>query len=138
MTISQTIREQIRQGEIIGAIKSLREETGMSLQDAKNAVDALASGKEWPLQPSARENTPLSSAVLDQLLAGQKIEAIKLLRNETGIGLKDAKDAVERVILARPELKERIDEINRQALKKFGTALALIAAVILLIIYYVQ
>lgn len=35
---------------------------------------------------------------LEQLLsAGRKIEAIKLVRERTGLGLKDAKDAVERL-----------------------------------------
>src|SRR5512140_1750497 len=36
-----------------------------------------------------------SQAVLDLAAAGQKIQAIKLYRTETGAGLKDAKDAVE-------------------------------------------
>ena len=31
------------------------------------------------------------------LLAGKKINAIKLYREQTGVGLKDAKDAVERI-----------------------------------------
>lgn len=37
----------------------------------------------------------LPANVLDALRRGQKIEAIKLLREQTGIGLKEAKDAVE-------------------------------------------
>ena len=36
-------------------------------------------------------------AVQDCLLQGRKIEAIKLYRQLTGVGLKDAKDAVERM-----------------------------------------
>ncbi|MEV6596204.1 ribosomal protein L7/L12 [Actinoplanes sp. NPDC051346] len=38
-------------------------------------------------------------AVLRELLAGRKIQAIKLYREATGVGLKEAKDAVE--LLAR-------------------------------------
>lgn len=38
---------------------------------------------------------PLPDDVLDALRRGNKIEAIKLLRQKTGLGLKEAKDAVE-------------------------------------------
>jgi len=38
-------------------------------------------------------------AVLQELLAGRKIQAIKVYREATGVGLKEAKDAVE--LLAR-------------------------------------
>jgi hypothetical protein len=38
-----------------------------------------------------------SQAVLDALASGRKIEAIKLLREEQGLSLKDAKEAVERL-----------------------------------------
>jgi ribosomal protein L7/L12 len=37
----------------------------------------------------------LSDAVRGHLDAGRKIEAIKLLREETGVGLREAKDAVD-------------------------------------------
>jgi ribosomal protein L7/L12 len=37
----------------------------------------------------------LSAEVQDALQRGQKIEAIKLYRQATGVGLKEAKDAVE-------------------------------------------
>ncbi len=39
--------------------------------------------------------TGLPDKVVDALRRGDKIEAIKLLREQTGIGLKEAKDAVE-------------------------------------------
>jgi large subunit ribosomal protein L7/L12 len=38
----------------------------------------------------------LSPRVADLLARGKKIEAIKVYREETGVGLKEAKDAVER------------------------------------------
>ncbi|MBK7052371.1 MAG: hypothetical protein RL710_3348 [Pseudomonadota bacterium] len=39
----------------------------------------------------------LPADVLDALLSGNKIEAIKLLRQRTGIGLKEAKDQIDAV-----------------------------------------
>src|SRR5262245_30234534 len=41
------------------------------------------------------EGSSWESRVLDLMRAGQKIEAIKIYRTETGAGLKEAKDAVE-------------------------------------------
>lgn len=43
-----------------------------------------------------REPEPGTPAgVLEELLAGRKIQAIKVYREATGVGLKDAKDAIE-------------------------------------------
>jgi len=44
---------------------------------------------------------PYSDAVLQAVDAGRKIEAIKLLREETGLGLKEAKDEVDRLVQQR-------------------------------------
>ena len=40
-------------------------------------------------------SNPLPANVLDALQAGNKIEAIRLLREATGLGLKEAKDWVD-------------------------------------------
>jgi ribosomal protein L7/L12 len=40
-------------------------------------------------------NKDIPAAVLDALQRGNKIEAIKIYRESTGVGLKEAKDAVE-------------------------------------------
>jgi ribosomal protein L7/L12 len=40
-------------------------------------------------------------AVLQELLAGRKIQAIKVYREATGVGLKEAKEAVERLATQR-------------------------------------
>ena len=45
-----------------------------------------------------------SSAVLQAVDAGRKIDAIKLLREETGLGLKEAKHEIDQLaILRRPQ-----------------------------------
>ncbi len=41
----------------------------------------------------------LDSEVIDAIEAGQKIQAIKVLRSQTGIGLKEAKNTVENYIV---------------------------------------
>jgi ribosomal protein L7/L12 len=47
----------------------------------------------------------LSVAAISALHQGNKIEAIKILREERNIGLKDAKDAVEDYIRSQPALQ---------------------------------
>lgn len=44
---------------------------------------------------STAHHDPLPAEVIAAVQRGEKIEAIKILRERTGIGLKDAKDAVE-------------------------------------------
>ena len=52
--------------------------------------------------------------ILNALIAGRKIEAIKLYREATGKGLKDAKDFIDRLV---EELAERHPELleNRRS-----------------------
>jgi hypothetical protein len=46
----------------------------------------------------------LSAQVLNAIHAGRKIDAIKLLRKERGLGLKEAKDIVDAYTMANPQL----------------------------------
>ena len=88
-------------GKKIEAIKIYRQETGSGLKEAKDAVEALAAGR-----PLARRSgksveilgvdpTSLEGQVLTLMRDQKKILAIKLYREQTGVGLKQAKDAVE-------------------------------------------
>lgn len=100
LTESQTkqIVTEIRQGRKIQAIKLMREFTGFGLAEAKDAVERMEA--EGSARPSSDSATPpqgnsLAKPVVDALLAGRKIEAIRLHRQRTGLGLKEAKDEVE-------------------------------------------
>ena len=48
---------------------------------------------------------PLSIAAISALQQGNKIEAIKIVREERNIGLKQAKDAVEDYVRSQPALQ---------------------------------
>lgn len=103
------VRRYVASGEKILAIKRWRELTGLGLAESKAAVDALfAQGLPAPLASVPHGHGVLPQApktgvappelVLEarQLVAnGRKIEAIKRWREVTGLGLKEAKDAVE-------------------------------------------
>ena len=86
------VQAAIARGNKIEAIRLLREATGLSLASAKEAVEHAGLPS---LQRSAGGTHALPPQVLAELARGNKIEAIKLLREATGVGLKEAKDTVD-------------------------------------------
>ena len=81
----------IRGGNKIAAIKLYREKTGLGRKEAKDAVDSMdlsTSGAQ------ATAGAPMAE-VEAAIQRGNLIEAIKLYREVTGMGLKESKDAVE-------------------------------------------
>ncbi len=96
------IRQLVEQGQKIEAIKLVRQQTDLGLQEAKAAVEAIERGESPTLTP--RQPTGAGSAynldlapIQDALVQGNKVQAIKLYREQTGVGLEDAKDAVEAI-----------------------------------------
>jgi hypothetical protein len=65
----------------------------------------------------------LPDQVISQIRAGRKIQAIKLLRESQGIGLKEAKHAVDAYMLANP---------SPQQAKSGSNGLVLIVALLLI------
>jgi ribosomal protein L7/L12 len=94
MDAGQQLAELIRQGRKIEAIKLVREQTGCGLAEAKAAVEKLERGE--PLAPAAPAGD-LTEEIRALVRAGRMIEAIKLYRERTGTGLKEAKDAVDKI-----------------------------------------
>lgn len=103
----------IREGNKIEAIKAYRETFDVSLAEAKSAVEKMEAGQPV-IMPSGAPASPARSsqsvsheaftrAEISRLVQlGNKIEAIKLYREKTGAGLKEAKDAVEAFEAGRP------------------------------------
>jgi len=85
----------LARGQTIEAIKLLRAATGLGLKEAKDAIDLHLDGR--PPRPSVASMLSLPFAVSSAVKQGRKIEAIRLLREQGGLGLKEAKDAVEAV-----------------------------------------
>lgn len=52
----------------------------------------------------AESSQGLPAAAVDAVSKGNKIEAIKIVRQERGIGLKESKEAVEAYLAERPDL----------------------------------
>ncbi|GCE04117.1 ribosomal protein L7/L12 [Dictyobacter aurantiacus] len=74
----------------IFAIKTYRVRTGVGLREAKQAVESI----ERELKAAA--NPYMDTDKLQSMVqAGQKLQAIKYYREMTGVGLKEAKEAVD-------------------------------------------
>ncbi len=89
-------------GDTIGAIKLYRELSGLGLKESRDAVEALIAGRGLPARPAPAPSRPLADPAGDAEIrrlvsGGQLIDAIKRYRKLTGAGLKDAKDAIERM-----------------------------------------
>ena len=95
----QRIHELIHNQQLIHAIKLYREVTGTGLAEAKDAVEAMARGEALkPPSGMLDYDNPILEARIKSLLAKkQKVTAVKIYREEYGVGLKDAKDAVDRI-----------------------------------------
>jgi ribosomal protein L7/L12 len=96
---------QLQRGNKIQAIKLLREYSGLGLKEAKDAVEALERSPAAPLPgPAPARPAPAPGASPDDdpevrllLQRGNKIAAVKRVRELTGWGLKESKDYVDRL-----------------------------------------
>jgi ribosomal protein L7/L12 len=95
-SLPEHIAELIRNGRKIEAIKMLRLETGVDLKTAKEAVDRLDADPAFDPVPALNaEGIP--DDVLLLAWEGQLIPAIRLLRQQSGLGLKEANEIVQQL-----------------------------------------
>jgi ribosomal protein L7/L12 len=97
-TLPQPVQDALQRGQLVEAIKLMRAGTGLGLKETKDALEAYMRG-EPPAAGFAPQaltgGAPLPAQVREALDQGNKIEAVRRLRGLTGLGLKEAKDAVE-------------------------------------------
>jgi len=93
---SPAVAESLARGDKILAIKRYREEHGVGLREGLAAIQRLA------IEPrvEAMSATGASPAVVDALARGKQILAIKRYRQEHGVGLREAKEAIDRLAQA--------------------------------------
>jgi ribosomal protein L7/L12 len=89
--------ELVAQGKKIQAIKDLRAASGLGLKEAKDAVDAMAAGHDISgvLLPRLEVPATAEERARKLIAQGRTIQAINLIREETGLGLKEAKEAAD-------------------------------------------
>jgi len=82
-----------------------------------------------------KQNTAFPAAAEAALLQGNKIEAIKIVRKERGVDLKEAKDIVEQHVAARPGLQMQME--SAQAASRQGFLPWLMAVIVIgALVYY--
>lgn len=93
------VLELIHGNKIIEAIKLVREKHGIGLKEAKDYVEILRKGEpgDVPQKVGFKDVSDLRNEVMRLVREGKKIEAIKLVQDSTRMGLKQAKDLVEKM-----------------------------------------
>jgi ribosomal protein L7/L12 len=108
-----SVLEALQAGNKLEAIKRLYKQGGHDLKQAKEAIDAYLEADSATLASMAL-NQPMAM-LLAALQAGDKMLSIKLLREQTGLGLKEAKDAVEALPQQTDQKIEAIKRLYEQA-----------------------
>jgi ribosomal protein L7/L12 len=95
----QEIHKLLHERKMIHAIKLYREATGVGLAEAKSAIEEMARNEytKPPDDVRDRDNPVLESRIKSLLSRNRKVDAVKIYREEFGVGLKEAKDAVDTI-----------------------------------------
>lgn len=145
----------LQRGNLIDAIKRTREATGLGLKESKELVERYANGDAGAaaqaagaaddfdalLQGRPTPASALPAAARAALQRGEVIEAIKLTREATGLGLKESKDLVDAARTADgsvPGLASAgatFDPLHEPGrVRSGGSRVALVAVVLLLLL----
>jgi len=104
----QAIHQALQADNKIEAIRLFREMTGVGLKEAKAAVEQMQANQSVNISTFTTSSVSVNTggttdetgalmAVQTLMKMGKKIEAIKVYRQLTGVGLAEAKAAVERM-----------------------------------------
>lgn len=80
----------------------------------------------------------LSNAAVEMLWRGDMIGAIKVVRVERKLGLKEAKDLVDAYIRSQPSLRQKMEQVQAEAWRKLkrGLIVALIFAAVAAYVFF--
>ena len=102
-SFDERLKKLIDQWRIIEAVKLVRETKNVGLKEARDYINNFMRGEESEgivFESSEDEElTPdeLDAEVYELLMKKQKIDAVKLVKENLNIGLKEAKDYVEEI-----------------------------------------
>ncbi|MHC4886569.1 MAG: hypothetical protein ACYTGH_15950 [Planctomycetota bacterium] len=106
--VQQQILDALRVGHRIEAIRMLRQETGLSLADAKREIEEIERG----IPKAERGMDPeLLDEATDAILEGRTIDAVRALRPLGNLGMKDARLFTEEIDVegGREAVREQIE-----------------------------
>jgi len=95
--LESQLKELLARGDKVAAIKLLREARGLELAVAKVEVERLEAGGRLPAAPPAAAEGELPEDVRALAAKGDKVQAIRVLRERQGLELAEAKRRVESV-----------------------------------------
>ncbi|PYU93241.1 MAG: 50S ribosomal protein L7/L12 [Acidobacteria bacterium] len=115
ITINEVLEwiDQATMLEISGLVKSLEEKYGVSAAAAMSVAAGGVPAAGGEAKPAAEEQTEFS--VILSAVGDKKINVIKVVREVTSLGLKEAKDLVEG---APKPVKEGVSKEEAAAIKK--------------------
>jgi large subunit ribosomal protein L7/L12 len=99
--------------DVVNLVKSMEEKFGVSAAAIAMAAPAMAPGAAGAAAPAAEEKTEFSVVMTN--FGANKINVIKVIREVTGLGLKEAKDMVEGV---PSTVKEGVNKEESESIKK--------------------
>jgi ribosomal protein L7/L12 len=107
----QEVQRLLGQGEKIKALTYLHEQFGISLVDAAMLVETLEPEHGTDTigtEDNLDVNVPLDlkSKVIDLIIGGKKIEAVKIVKDTLNVGLKQALEIVQRIEVDIPPFSE--------------------------------
>jgi hypothetical protein len=86
----------------------------------------------------AESTRPLPPEAIAALSGGKKIEAIKIVRQEWGVDLKDAKDAVDAYVKSQPTLAASMQEASAGSQRGCITWLLFLALAGFVLYYFLR
>ena len=126
--LSEPARAALAAGKMLEAIRIVREDSGLGLRGAKELVEAHAAGRAESRSTQDAASTDLPLAAIAFLEQGQMIAAVRAARAHSGIGLKDAKDRVDRYLAEHAGTRQRFQ--NRVATERARWRSLILAALV--------
>lgn len=125
----------LRNGNKIEAIKITRKKTGLGLKEAKNLIEQYSDSGEIKshVDLSLRDKSVMPVDAVAELNRGNKVAAIKIVRKQNRIGLKEAKDLVENYIAGNASLQRKFSTMQANAMKKLGHFIIICLGIIALV-----
>ena len=102
MNLNEKIRAYLLRGCKIEAIRVYRETSGAGLKEAKDYIDQFDSETHRNTEPPAADNSGIDKTLYEEIVMKIRnrdtIHAVRLYREATGSGLKEAKDYVDALV----------------------------------------
>lgn len=137
VSIPQDAMAAADRGNVIEAIRIVREATGLGLVEAKDAVEAYLQETQVDHPDDGSVEIPMDAVVA--LHQGRLIDAIRFTRDRNGLGLMQAKEALEGYLASNPIVNQQFRAAvaeRRSRLLRNVVALLLVGALVLGYVFF--